>query len=116
MSGKYNITIEQGATWSQSFQYKDSSGVAIPLTGYTARMQCRATKESASTVINLTTENGGITITPATGTVVCTLSATATAALTAGELGLYDLEIVSTGGVVTRLIEGRITVSREITR
>lgn len=116
MAGKYNIEIEQGTDWEQSFQYKDSDGEVINLTGYTARMQCRATKESTSTEFSLTTENGGITITGATGTILCSMTAAATAALSAGELGFYDLEIISGAGKVKRLVEGRVTVSREITR
>jgi hypothetical protein len=37
----YDILIEQGATYSQVVTYKES-GVAVNLTGYTARMQVRS--------------------------------------------------------------------------
>jgi hypothetical protein len=50
----------------------------------------------------------------AAGTIVVTIAATVTAALPSGE-ARYDLELVN-GAVVTRLIEGKATISREITR
>ena len=43
-AAQYDILIEQGATFSRTFVWKDSSEVAVDLTGYTARMQIRKTK------------------------------------------------------------------------
>ena len=110
----YDLTIEQGATFSQLVTYKES-GVAVNLTGYTARMQVRSTLESASTVVELTTANGRITLGGSAGTITLTVSATDTAALTAGR-GVYDLELVSGSGIVTRLLQGVATISRNVTR
>lgn len=111
----YDLLIEQGATLSQSFVWTDSSGAAINLIGYTARMQVRSSVTSATTLLELTTENGGITITGGSGTVTLTQTATQTAAYTWRQ-GVYDLELVSGGGVVTRLVQGSVTVSPEVTR
>jgi hypothetical protein len=110
----YDILIEQGATYSQVITYKEA-GVAINLTGYTARLQVRSTLESASTVVELTTANGRIVLGGAAGTITLTISATDTAALTAGR-GVYDLELVSGSGIVTRLLQGVATISRNVTR
>ena len=110
----YDILIEQGATYSQLVTYKEA-GVAINLTGYTARMQVRSTLESASTVVELTTANGRIALGGAAGTITLTISATDSAALTAGR-GVYDLELVSGSGIVTRLLQGVATISRNVTR
>lgn len=110
----YDLLIEQGATFSQLVTYKES-GVAVNLTGYTARMQVRSTLESASTVVELTTANGRIALGGAAGTITLTISATDTAALTAGR-GVYDLELVSGSGIVTRLLQGVATISRNVTR
>ena len=57
----------------------------------------------------------GITLGGALGTVLATISATATKELTIQE-GVYDLELESSGGVVTRLLQGKATISREVTR
>ena len=110
----YDILIEQGATYSQVITYKES-GVAVNLTGYTARMQVRSTLESASTIVELTTANSRIALGGAAGTITLTISATDTAALTAGR-GVYDLELVSGSGIVTRLLQGVATISRNVTR
>jgi hypothetical protein len=110
----YDILIEQGATFSQLVTYKDN-GVAVNLTGYTARMQVRSTLESATTVVELTTANGRIALGGAAGTISLTISATDTAGLTAGR-GVYDLELVSGSGIVTRLLQGVCTISRNVTR
>jgi tRNA threonylcarbamoyladenosine modification (KEOPS) complex Pcc1 subunit len=110
----YDILIEQGATFSESMVYKDQ-GVAINLTGYTARMQVRSTLESATTVVELTTANDRIALGGTAGTITLTISATDTAGLTAGR-GVYDLELVSGSGIVTRLLQGVATISRNVTR
>jgi hypothetical protein len=110
----YDILIEQGATFSQLVTYKES-GVAVNLTGYTARMQVRATLEAATALIELTTANGRIALGGAAGTITLSISATDTEALTAGR-GVYDLELVSGSGIVTRLLQGVATISRNVTR
>jgi len=118
ISGVYNIACDQGATFSRSITWKDSANVAYDIAGYTARMQVRTAANAASYVIALTTENGRIAIgnTISTkGQVTLTISAADTANLTAGQY-VYDLELVSGGGVVTRLIEGNFKVKAEVTR
>lgn len=87
----------------------------INLTGYTARMQIRSSVESETVLVNLTTENGGITLGGTGGTVQLLITAVATAAIT-WTSGVYDLELVSGSGIVTRLVSGRINVTQEVTR
>lgn len=113
-AGNYDLTIEQGATFSQLITYKDPSDVAVNLTGYTARMHIRRTKEASSTLAVLTTENNRITLGGAAGTISLAISATDTAAMPA-VAGYYDLELVNVT-TVTRLLEGRATITREVTR
>lgn len=116
MSVRHNITIEQGATFTLNATWKAADGTPVDLTGYSARMQARQTYASATTVLNLTSAGGNIALGGTAGTVVVTISATATAALTAPWAGVYDLELVSAGGVVTRLLEGSARVTPEVTR
>ena len=115
LGNRFDITINQGATFELTVTWKDSTGAAINLTGYTARMQVRETYSSASTVVSLT-NGSGITLGGAAGTIAILISATTTAALTAPFSGVYDLELVSAGGVVTRLLQGAATVTPEVTR
>lgn len=87
----------------------------VDLTGFTARMQIRESLESTTTLEELTTENGGITLGAAAGTVALLISATDTAALDFST-AVYDLELISGAGIVTRLLYGDITLAEEVTR
>jgi hypothetical protein len=78
-------------------------------------MQVRSTVSSSTIIIELTTENGRISLGTGEWNVNLTIASAATAALTPG-LYVYDLEIVSGSGVVTRLIEGNFKVKAEVTR
>jgi hypothetical protein len=115
-AGEHNITIEQGATFQMPITW--STGVTptpVNLTGYTARMHVRKTHASDTAVLTLTTENGGITLGGALGTIAILATATQTATITI-KSGVYDLELVSGGGTVTRLLEGSVTITPEVTR
>lgn len=109
-----NFVIDQGADWFVTFVYKDSAGTAINLTGYSAALQVRDTYADATTVLSLTSTSG-ITITPLTGTLAVRATAAQTGAIDAGPY-VYDLEITSAGGIVTRLVQGKISVSPQVTR
>jgi hypothetical protein len=81
-------------------------------------MQIRPSVSDSQVLMELTSNglDGRIIITyPVTGTIDIVISATDTAAIT-WATGVYDLELVSSGGEVTRLIEGKIKVSKEVTR
>jgi hypothetical protein len=111
MAATVNLTVDQGSTWSQDVQWKTGTpATAVNLTGYTARAQVRRTASAADVVVSLT-----CAITAATGTTTLSLTAAQTSALTAGRY-VYDLELVSAGGLVTRLCQGAFVVSAEVTR
>lgn len=114
-AGYRDLYIEQGATFYQEIVWKDSAGEVIDLTDYTARMQIRRNKQSTTPLISLTTENGRITIEAANGKVILEVDADDTADFTQF-CGVYDLELISSTGFVTRLMEGGVTISREVTR
>ena len=96
-----------------------SGGVAyvpVNLTGCTAALQLRSLPNDPTAALTLTTANGGITITALTGTIAVTATATQTRAIDEGYY-YYDLEVTNTAsGVVTRIAQGQILVSAEITR
>lgn len=114
---KLKFTIYQGATFRKRLTW---SGPTVPhtpidLTGCTARMQVRSEVESPAVLLSLTTENGGIALGGALGTVDLYISDEDTGAIT-WETGVWDLEIVHPGGEVTRLAQGSVGVSPEVTR
>ena len=114
-AGIYNFTIDQGAQYTTQIIWADGSGNPIDLTGYTAAMQLRLQAASPNpSSLNLTSSNGGITITPVAGEMDILMTTAQTGALNAG-FYVYDLEI-ALSGVVTRIIQGQITVSAQVTQ
>lgn len=85
----------------------------VSITGYTARMKIK-NRVGGTVLETLTTENGKIALDATNKTITLTLSATDTAAYTFKK-GVYDLEMVSGGGVVTAILSGNITVVPEVT-
>ena len=112
--GSLDFLMPKGSTFSRTLTWK-VSGSAVNLTNYTARMQARTSHISGTAVLDLTTANSKITLGGTAGTIVLSLSAADTAAITQSSLS-YDLELVSAGGVVTRLVEGQIVLTPEVTR
>lgn len=86
----------------------------VSLSGFSARMQIRATVEATTALVSLVSPTD-IALDDTNHTITITISATATAALDF-EAGVYDLELVSGTGVVTRLLEGSVVVTPEVTR
>lgn len=71
--------------------------------------------ESSTVLLNLTTENGGIVLGGAAGTIRLQLSEPATTAIS-WKQAVYDLELVFADGAVTRKLAGSISVSPGVTR
>jgi len=114
-AGRYDFTIEQGATFKRIMTWKDSSGNPIDLTGYQARMQIRPAKDSPGVILTLDTDaNGGIALGGNNGRITIEISAARTASLDF-KTAVYDLELEKDGNVV-RLLEGSVTLSKEVTR
>lgn len=114
--GRYDFTIYQGASFDRTFTWQvGAPATLVNLSGYTGRMQVRAAISSPTTIVELTTSNGRMTLGGAAGTITLAITASDTAALAPGQY-VYDLEMVSGGGEVTRLLEGRATVNAEVTR
>jgi hypothetical protein len=126
-AAKYPFTIEQGVTTILEFQYKDADENPIDLTGYSGRMQIKSDyADNAPTTYatfssSLNPDNTGLsfsgsngTTPPTSGSIGLYISAATSSAFTF-ESAKYDLEIYS-GSLVTRLVEGTIKLSKEVTR
>ena len=122
-AGNYSFTIEQGTTFERIFKYKDENGSPVDLTGYDVRMQIRSSYDSA-VLASLTSGSGDFVVSvppdAAEGVtdknqIKLTISANNTAAYTFDQ-ALYDIELESGTGVVTRLLQGKIKLSREVTK
>lgn len=122
LAGAYNFTIEQGATFTRliEIEYPDPDDLTVfvpfDLTGYSASMQIRRTIDSANPQITLTDSNGRIEIQSASvaNAIRLSLSPEETALLETD--GVYDIEIEDSSGVVSRILKGTVTLSRQVTR
>ena len=84
----------------------------VDLTGATARMTVKD-KVGGRVLHSLTTENGGIAIDPAAYSITLNISATDTETF-AWKGAVYARKVVQ-GAVVTALLAGKVTVSKEVT-
>ena len=124
-AGRYSFVIEQGATTNFQINWTDASGSAIDLTGYHARMQIRPGVESDAVYLSLSSslesDGTGINLsgsnftTPLqSGSLAIYISADVTEDLNFNE-AFYDLELVRQN-TVTRLLEGKVKLSKNVTR
>jgi hypothetical protein len=115
-AAKLKLAIEQGATFRKTVTWKAGvPSLPVDLTGCTARLQMRSEIASATVLVTLTTENGGIALGGVAGTIELIITATATALLTF-TAAVYDLEIILANSDVRRLLYGPVTNSLEVTR
>jgi hypothetical protein len=95
---KYNIDIKTGNTFEMTITVSDFS-----LTGYTAAMQIRETREIGSPLVLDCTNY--LVVDALGGTITLTIPAAATEAINTSRSAVYDLEIVS-GTTKHRILEG----------
>ena len=109
-AGTYNFVLDQGATFTRQLTVKDD-GSAMNLTGYSVASKMRSTHDSSTVVGTFT-----CTISNASGGVILmTMPSSTTGAIEEG-MYVYDIEITGSTGIVTRLMEGTVTVNPEVTR
>jgi hypothetical protein len=118
-AGKYSLLIEQGATLNLELAYKDSNNIPVDLTGYSGKMQIKSDYDDNNPTTYLTLSSSlqddltGITFGGPSGTIGLYISAVSSSELKF-DTGYYDLEITS-GSVVTRLLEGTVKISKQVT-
>lgn len=111
-----NIKIDQGATYNETVTWKSGKpSVPVDLTGCTAKMQVRLKLDTPTTLLELTTENGGIVLGGIMGTITRYISDENTSLIT-WKTGVYDLKIMYPDGTTVRKISGTVTVSMGVTR
>ena len=119
VTDKTTDTVTLNQINSLGFTTYTSGGVLeynqpVSLSGYTARMQIRAKVDSDAVIHTLTTENGGIVLDNTAKTITIVMQDEVTQTFTF-KSAVYDLELIS-GGEVTQLVTGGLTLVREVTR
>jgi hypothetical protein len=110
-AGKHDITLEQGATYNMQVRVEEN-GSPVDITNYTFESQVRKSHYSSDVAASFTTSlvNGPM------GSFNISLTDTQTDALNPAFTHVYDVEVTSDTGAVTRIIEGTVTVSPGVTR
>ena len=105
-----NITIDQDADYTETLTIKDSAGNVVDLTGQTVTSKLRKTHLSSSSTAFTTA-----IVSATAGTCSITLTDSVTSGLTEGRY-VWDLTTTTSAGLITRRIEGRVTVTPSVTR
>jgi hypothetical protein len=109
-AGVYNLSIEQGATWEISLEVDVSAGTDMNLTDYTFASKIAKSHYDESA------ESMGVTIiNAAEGKFKLYLTPSQTSLLDNAIEYIYDVEITSPVGDVTRILQGRATISPGVT-
>jgi hypothetical protein len=105
---KSNLTIDQGANFTTSINVTDVNDVSANLTNYTGAAQLRK-HYTSNTATNFTVAVS------ANGLVTLSMNAAVSANLVSGRY-VYDCEITANTGTVTRLVEGIVTITPNVTK
>ena len=112
MAQKVDFVIEQGTTWTVQITVKDADSTAINITDYTCDSQMRSSYETDTSYdITCTIAEPDST----SGILSLNLTDTQSSAINKGRY-YYDVELTDDSANKTRLIEGKITVTPEVTK
>lgn len=89
--------------------------IPFDMTGMTARMHVRETVDSEDFILELTTANGRIEIDNTAKTITLLVDADDTEPLQDLVEGVYELEMIDSGGKVYQLAFGTFTITDEVT-
>lgn len=105
------LTIDQGATFESNLDLVDDDGSSINVAGYVFSGQIRKSYYSLTPTANLTLN----IVDSSNGNVNIYLSSATTANIKAGRY-VYDVKMTDTSNTVTRIVEGIITVTPQVTK
>lgn len=106
-----DLTVDQGTDFETTLDLTGDDNAPINVAGYIFTSQIRKSYYSSNATANMV-----VTIADAAnGNLVITMNSSVTANITAGRY-LYDVKMKDTANVVTRVVEGIITISPQVTR
>lgn len=106
-AGNYNFCFKKG--FSLDLAWRDSLGVLVDLTGYTAKLTVRNLPNTTVRFsLDLTTANSKITLGGLVHNVKVVASASDTESMVPAKYA-YDLELTAGTGAVTSLLSGIVT-------
>lgn len=108
-----DYVVPQGADYPIRMRYVVNN-VVVDLTGATIRGSLKKNHTSTTVSLSCTIANGKAYLNTGTGYFGITLSAADTTALEATSY-VFDIEVVLPSGDVTRAMQGKITLTPEVT-
>ena len=107
------LSIKRGDTWQANWQYRDSAGDPIDLTGCSARLWLKP-RYNDTAALEISSSSGELVIDGAAGDIAQTVSAATMAEI---DPGIYraDLEITWTDSTVTSTETVYVSVVEDIT-
>ena len=109
MAIKSNITIDQGTDFEVTINVRDANTTAISLTGFTGQAQLRKYYTSSRKY------DFNVIVSANTGEVTMAMSSANSANIAAGRY-VYDCVLVSNTNVVSRIVEGIVTINPRVSR
>ena len=109
MAIKTNLIVDQGSNFVYKIYLVDVDGLPFSVTGFSGNAQIRKSYTSSS----YTTMD--VAIDANSGLITLSMNAYTTASLTQNRY-VYDLQLTGNTGIVSRIVEGFVTVSPEVTR
>lgn len=111
MAGYAELTVDKGTTFNSVINISDeTTGLAVNVSGYSFASQVRKSYYSVNATASLVctvndASNGNISI---------SMSNTVTGGISPGRY-VYDVRMVDKNGAVTRVIEGIMTITPQVT-
>ena len=115
MAYRIDIVLDQGSDIETSYEFFDSGNRPISFNGFSAQMQVRRTAVSEIVIDDLTTQGTPDRIGFCSNLVTLKWPREVTQKIKAGRY-VYDLEVKSPNGNITRLMEGAFVIKQEVTR
>lgn len=109
MALKHNLVIDQGSDFNTTVNVAQSNGAALDLTGYTARAQFAKAYSASSPRTDFVAE-----ISVENSTVVLSLPKEVSSNVAPGRY-VYDCEITDPNDMTTRIVEGMLELTPEVT-
>jgi hypothetical protein len=110
-TGRYNLTIQNGESYTRDFKLLEYNNVPFDLTGYTITSWIKVSPTDAQPTAQFTASSP----VPTDGAIRLQLSPSASAQLT-GSCYQYDIRITSGSDVAIYPLEGKVLVSPSITK
>ena len=102
----YPLTIQQGASFTRTFRYRNQDGTPIDISGYSARLAIKRNYKDQAPLKVI--QGPGATVDGPNGVITFHMTGVESRVVTPGP-GFYDVDLIA-GDEVVRLLSGSVIV------